>query len=463
MSNSVRQRSAKIEAMAGSWPMITALLGGTEAMRQAGKDYLPQWPNEDAGFYKSRVATATLFPAFERTVEVLCAKPFSRPITYGDDTPKTIQAYFDDVDLQGRNLHSFAASAMEEAMAYGICGILVDYPTAEGIRTRADEVAAGLRPYFVLIKADCLLDYTSKRINGVETFTSLRFLECVTVPADDDEFKEDTIEQVRVLTPGQWKTYRQKKDQNGEMKWLLEAEGPTSIQKIPFVPVYGKRLGFMLSAPPLRELAYMNVEHWQSKSDQQTILHVARVPILFGSGFDDDDEITVGAASAVTSSKSDARLTYVEHTGKAIDSGRVSILDLEDRMRQVGAELLVIKPGKTTVAQTLSDNEPGMCALQRLTQDVEDSLDQALQLMAEYIGEKEGGHLVIYNDFGAATLAEASADLLLEMNVAGTLSNETLFGEIQRRGIVKDGITWAQEQARIAEQPPKQGVTLPGV
>lgn len=461
MSNSVRQRSAKIEAMAGSWPMITALLGGTEKMRAAGSTFLPQWPNEDGGFYASRLATATLFPAFERTVEVLCAKPFSRPITYGKDTPQAIQGYFEDVDLQGRNLHSFAASVMEEAMSYGICGILVDYPAAKGLRTRADEIAAGVRPYFVLIKAECLLDYSSKRINGVETFTLLRFVECVTESGDD--FQEETIEQVRVLYPGKWQIYRQKRDTDGEIKWMLHAEGVTSIQKIAFVPVYGKRLGFMLSAPPLRELAYMNVEHWQSKSDQQTILHVARVPVLFGCGFGDDEEITIGAASAVMSDKPDAKLAYVEHSGKAIEAGRVSILDLEDRMRQVGAELLVIKPGKTTVAQTLSDNEPGMCALQRLTQDVEDSLDQALQLMAEYIGEKEGGHLTIYNDFGAATLAEASAELLLEMNVAGTLSNETLFGEIQRRGIIKDGITWEAEQKRIAGQPQKAGITLPGV
>jgi hypothetical protein len=461
MSNSVRKRSAKIEAMAECWPMIKALLGGTGKMREAGTTYLPQWPNEDQGFYNARLGTATLFPAFARTIDVLCGKPFSRPLTYGEDTPKTILEYCEDIDLQGRNMHSFAASITEEAMAYGICGILVDYPQAEGIRNKAEEVAAGVRPYFVQICADNLLDYASERIKGVETFTMLRFLEVVTETID--QFSEKQIEQVRVLFQGRWETYREKQNAQGDLEWLLHAQGASSLTKIPFIPVYGKRLGFMQAMPPLRELAFMNVEHWQSKSDQQTILHVARVPILFGVGFSDDENITVGAATAVTSDKIGATLTYVEHTGKAIESGRVSILDIEDRMRQVGAELLVIKPGKITVAQTLSDNEPGMCALQRIAQDVEDSLDQAMQLMAEWIGESEGGHLSIYKDFGAASLAEASADLLLEMNVAGVLSNETLFSEIQRRGMVKDGITWQQEAERIKVQPKKQCVTLPGV
>ena len=106
---------------------------------------------------------------------------------------------------------------------------------------------------------------------------------------------------------------------------------------------------------------------------------------------------------------------YVEHSGKAIEAGRISILDLEDRMRQTGAELLVIKPGNTTEVQTLADNEQGMCDLQRIVQSLEDALDQALTLMGLWVGETETGHVTIYSDFGAATLAEASAKLLFDM------------------------------------------------
>jgi hypothetical protein len=90
MTDSVRVRSAKVEAIAECWPMITALLGGTEEMREAGKTYLPQWPNEDDNFYKRRLAVATLLPAFSRTVEVLSGKPFSRPVTWADDVPARI-------------------------------------------------------------------------------------------------------------------------------------------------------------------------------------------------------------------------------------------------------------------------------------------------------------------------------------------------------------------------------------
>lgn len=454
MTSTVRDQTPAVEAMSEDYPIITALLGGTTAMRKAGATYLPQWPNEDDDAYGNRVKTATLFPAFGRTCEVLTGKPFSKPITLDDDVPTRIKEWSENIDLQGHNLHAFAAAVCFHAISYGLCGILVDFPTAEGLRTKADEAAAGVRPYFVHIHAQSILGWRAQRINGIQTLTQLRFLEVVSV--EDGQFGEKEIEQVRVLYPGRWEVWREseKADASGKKDWIKHSEGVTSLQKIPFVPVYGRRIGFMQGVPPLVELAHMNVEHWQSKSDQQTILHVARVPILFAKMLG-DSPITVGAASAVKADDANADLKFVEHSGQAIKAGYDELLALEDRMRQVGAELLVIKPGNRTVAQTVSDNEAGMCSLQRIIQDEEDAIDQALQLMAEWVKEPEGGHIQIFNDFGVASLAEASLDLLREMNVDGTFSDESLFSEAQRRGVISPDRKWEDEKKRIKENTPK--------
>jgi hypothetical protein len=457
MTTTVRDPSAAVEAMAENWPIVDALLGGTPAMRKARTTYLPQWPGETSDAYKARVETATLFPAFPRTVEVLAGKPFSKPVTTTEDVPARITEWCEDIDLQGRNLHAFAAAITESALSHGIQGILVDYPKAQNVRTKAEEQAAGIRPYWVQIHAGNILGWKSKRINGVETLTQFRFLEQVT--EDDGEFGEKVIEQVRVLYPGAWQVWREseKVDANGKKEWVLHDEGATTLKKIPFVPVYGRRTGFMTAVPPLLELAHMNVEHWQSKSDQQTILHVARVPILFGKQLSEDAQIVVGAGSFVRSDGEHGDLKYVEHSGAAIEAGRLSLLDLEDRMRQVGAELLVIKPGKTTVAQTVAENEAGMCALQRLAEDVEDALDMALLLTAEWVGEQNAGNVQLFKDFGVATLAEASLELLRDMNVDGTFSDESLFNEAQRRGVISPERTWEDEKKRIAQNAVKPG------
>ena len=432
----VRKTSGVVDQMADDWQLVGALLGGTKAMRRAGKTYLPQWPAEDTASYMARLATATLFPAYSQTISVLTGKPFSKPLTIGEDVPKRFAPWLEDVDLEGRNLHAFAADLCAEALGYGFCGILVDYPPTEGVKTVADEQKSGARPYFVHVSHGAILGWRTEKIKGGLRLSQLRLLETVEEP--DGDFATKMVEQVRVLEPGTWQVYRKVTGEIGIESWAAVKEGTTSLDLIPFVPIYGKRKDFMVGTAPMMELAHANVEHWQSKSDQQTILHVARVPMLFAKDIGSDTQITVGAGALISATSKDSDVKYVEHSGKAIEAGRVSLLDLEDRMRQTGAELLVIKPGNTTEVQTLADNEQGMCDLQRIVQQLEDAIDMALQYMGQWVKETQTCHVTIYSDFGAATLAEASAQLLVGMQATNSLSHETLLAELQRRGI-RDG------------------------
>jgi hypothetical protein len=213
----------------------------------------------------------------------------------------------------------------------------------------------------------------------------------------------------------------------------------------------------MTATPPLIEVANLNVAHWQSASDQQTILHVARVPILTITGVDDDKlQVTVGG-SAFVKLPTGSEMKYVEHTGQAIAAGAKDLETLEERMRQAGAELLVLRPSKVTATQVATENAAGMSALHRIAQSLEDALDLAAQYMAKWIKLPEGGHITVFNDFGAAWLAEASTQVLLESATAGKLSDETYFAELQRRGIISPDVDWDTEKARLDSQGPALG------
>ena len=450
MEKTVRSESEAVSAMSVQWPMILALMSGTSSMREGGTKYLPQWPNEQSESYASRLATATLYPAFSRTVEVMASKPFSKPVAIDEGTPPRIVEWLEDVDLSGRSLHSFAADVMQDCISYGLSGVLVDYPQASQVRTRADEMVTGVRPYFAHYKPQSILGWKSQKRNGHETLTQLRLME--TVEEDDGEFGTKQVEQVRVLDPGTWAIYRKPGD-----SWIVYAEGTTTLSEIPFVFFYGIRKGFGIGHAPLIELAFQNIEHWQSLSDQQTILHVARVPILTVIGADSDSQITVGASSAVKLPVG-ADMRFVEHSGQAIEAGRKSLLDLEERMRQTGAELLVLKPGDITATQVTSENEANRCTLQKIVEVFEDGLDQCLEYMADWVGEADGGSVSLFTDFGAATLGEASAELLLKANQSGKLSDETMFDEWKRRGIISPENEWNDEQERIADQGPALGM-----
>lgn len=456
MSTSVQDTTAAVDLMRPDWALVAALLGGTRAMRAAGQTYLPKWPKEEDAAYRTRLSVSVLFPAYQRTIQTLAGKPFSRPITVGEDVPTRFGPWLKDIDLQGRNLDTFASDVLQTALGYGLAGILIDYPPALGVRTQAQEQAAGLRPYWVEVKPQQILGWRAARINGFWQLLQLRLAEVVEEP--DGAFGVTMVEQVRVLEIGKWATYRA----SDSGAWVLYEQGVTTLKRIPFVPVYGGRTGFMTAVPPLVEVAHLNVAHWQSASDQQNILHVARVPILTVTGIEDEQwTMTVGASSAIKL-PTDSKMQFVEHTGSAIEAGVADLDKLEERMRQAGAELLVIAPGRITATQIQTENAVGMCVLQRITQGFEDALDMALQITADWVGESSGGHVTVFNDYGAASLQEASAQLLLTTNQAGKLSDETLHSEYQRRGILSADVSWEDEQARIEQQGPALGEMGPG-
>lgn len=453
MAQKVQHQSSEVTTLAANWPIVEALQGGTASMRAAGTSFLPKWTGEEKESYDARLSTATLFPAFNRTVSVMSGKPFSKQLTIGEDAPAKIRAWADDIDMQGNSLHTFAAALMDEVLAFGLAGVLVDHPKVDGARTRADERAIGARPYFLAIKHNQILGWKSERVNGVTTLTQLRLAETKEVP--DGEFGTKHEQRVRVLTPGAWAVYMPTSKAGDE--WVIEDEGTTTLKAIPFAPFYGKKRGFMDGVSPLLDLAFLNVKHWQSNSDQDTILHVARVPILVMIGAEDDSKLTVGASSAVKL-PINGDMKFVEHTGAAIDAGAKSLEALEAQMIQTGAELLVSKPGQRTATESNNDAEANKSDLQRMTEAFEDSLDLALQYMALWVKEPQGGHVSLYKDFGAATLTDASAQLIVTMQQGGLITKITALKEQQRRGLLSPDLVPEDELDAVESEGPQLGM-----
>ena len=451
MTTKVQDQSGEVAEMALDWEVIEPLMEGTRAMRERGEHMLPKWPQEAKDSYDLRLKTATLYPALARTVSVMSGKPFSKEITIGEDVPPLIRDYLDDCDLEGRNIHAFAADLFRYVIAYGFEGVLVDFPQATGIQTLADERAAGARPYFVHIEHDQILGWKTAKINGVKTLIQLRIMESVEV--EDGQFGVKSIEQVRVLEPGRYELHR--KNAKGEFE--LFEEGITSIPAIPFVPFYGIRDEFMEGCPPLIDLAFLNIKHWQSQSDQDTIVHVARVPLLFLKGFPETAQVTVGASAGVRSDSVDADMKYVEHSGAAIGAGRESLQDLEQQMIQTGAELLVQKPGVRSATESNNEHEANKCELQRIVENFEDSLDSCLQYMAMWAGLPEGGHVSLFKDFGASSLTDASAQLVLSMPQGGPIAKETPIRGQQRRGMLSPDLDPVMELDAVMVEGPALG------
>jgi hypothetical protein len=476
-ANDVREPSRAVQDMMVNWLKVTSLLGGTKKMREAASIFLPKWNREEPNDYAYRLKTTVLFNCFGHTVDGLGGKPFVRPLGWTSDMEPRIAAWFPNIDLTGRSFHVFAQEVFKFSLAYGMSHVLVDYPVTAGkVRTLAEEKAMGARPYLIHIKANQILGWRSTVKNGGEVLTQVRILE--NVEEDDGPFATRMVEQVRVLEPGKWTTYRLKptpplttfvgQASSSPQEWAVHEEGETTLDFIPLVTFYARRTGFMTADSPLIDIADINIQHWQVGSDMYSVLHTASVPILTVTGVEKNDDgsapLEVGAKSALLL-PSGAEAKFTEHTGKAVASAVAALAAMEEQMRLLGAELLVKKPGQATATQATLDTSQQRSELQAITGTFEDTLDQVINVMAQWAKITSfKGNMQVYDDFLLAADDAVQEALMFSITTAGLLSQQSFYEAMQRRNVYDTDRPWEEEQERIKAQPlPQPSMLKPGM
>jgi hypothetical protein len=439
--------------------LINALMGGTAAMREAGAKYLPQEPAESTKAWEIRRDRTVLFNAMKRTVQKLTGEVFSKDIDVGEDVPAQIKEWLEDADLQGRNLSRFAQEVFFTGDKDGVTHILVDYPQADGVATLADEKAAAIRPYCVHIKAEQVIGWRFEVVNGKRVLSQVRITECTEVA--DGAYGMKEVNRIRVLNRDSFEIWEEQTDDKGEAQWVKIQEGTLTLGFIPLVTImFGEPMSPMTAAPPLEDLAYLNLAHWQSSSDQRNILHFARVPLLFGKGLTDaagrapgeeGSNFEIGVNRLIHSTNPEADLKVVEHSGNCIQAGRDDLHDLEDQMALFGLTLMLPKGGQVTATQSASDKSENDSALRGWAMILKDCLELALSYMAQWakLGDK-GGSVTVNTDFRA--FSGLDMQYLTQAMVAGKIPMGLWLNEMQRRGVVGEDVDETEVLAMLENE-----------
>lgn len=451
MSDTVAKRSPTVEAMVQAAAKSRVLMSGTDGLRKAGETYLPRFKAEDQLDYNARLKASWLFAGFRKTVKDMVGRVFDQPVEIAEG-PTQLTEWAANIDMQGRDLSTFACEVFKDGFIPGISFIMVDAPRREGTTTRAQAAQAGLRPYLVHLRLEDVLGWKTASYGNVTALSQFRIMEQVEVPDPDDEFASEMVSQVRVLdrldTGVQVRLFRK----NDKDQWTIFDEYSTEASEITVVPFYAQRTGFFTGEPVLEDLADVNIAHWQSQSDQRNILHFARVPILFAKGIDEETEIKIGSA-AVTSRNPDAALSWVEHGGHAIAAGRQDLKDLEFQMETMGLQLLVARTETATGAALDAAKETSQLAM--MADALQDALEQALLWMLEYGGLGEQTVTVSVNkDYGITMLTPQEMTALLTAVNTGNLSKRSFLEEMKRRGAIREDLDTDEELEAIEQEAP---------
>jgi hypothetical protein len=445
--------------------LIKALWGGTPAMRKAAQRWLPQNQKETARAYSNRLEMTVLFDAFRDTVGSVVDGPFARDVRLvnSERLDPRVAAIENDVDLQGAGLTSFCREAFRDAVLNGMTNILVDFPAvAPGLSATAENKLR-VRPYFVIVSSCDLLEAMPVRgPNGITTVKRVRIKSKQLEPKGN--WGDQLVEYVKVITfsipgvpdsMGSWEQWR-KNPETGE--WALQSEGPFPFQGVPMVTLYLERDGFMLARPPLDSLAWQCLRHWQSTSDQNLILHVARFAQLFCKGISKEElgsgQVEVGPLRAIHTMNAMADAKYLDPGGAALDAGFKDLQTIEDRQQSLGSEPFQRQTGTVVATARAITEAREKSAIQSWVRGTEIAVRSAFEIAQRWYGLDldEKFQVDVYNEFSLGTRARDDLAVLDGLHARGGLTDKTYLRELQRRDTLAADVDIEAEVREVAKQ-----------
>lgn len=431
-----------------------AVACGIIEMREKAKLYLPQKSRETDQEWKARRDEAEFFPAFAHALGAYVGKPLGSPIIV-QDIPSDIEAGLENVDLAGQNLDSFARSILTAGLRDGITWVVADYPKVMGAATLAQERSMGVRPYLIHVPLENVVDFRCEVIpDGTHRCVHFRYKECLRVA--DGRWGTKELERIRVLEPGLVEVWEKHVGIDGAVSWDLmpDESGPVTMDEIPVACFTPNREEWFEGTPPLEDLAWLNVTHWQSCSHQRHVLNVARTPLLAGDSDarqDPNAPIQIGVKGIILGIEN---LHYVEHSGSSIEAGERDIAMLEDRMRRVAGQMLVAQTGSKTATESNHEANEGSSQLRNWVCNFQDFLEECLRLMALWVGKDQGGSVVIDMEWDEESVGADVLAAVTNARVSGLISRETYLYNLQRADVLPPCVTVEEEIARLEMEAP---------
>jgi hypothetical protein len=393
-------RTQAVLDMMKGWEIMKAVTLGTEYLRENSESFLPIEPREDYAAYLGRVNRAVFSPVTQRLVRAAAGLILRKPISLVGD-PYWTDIFAKDVDGCGSDLDEYARRLLICSLTYGQAHTLVDFPAPNGARSLAEERELNRRPYWIEIDPSNIYGWRLDREVNYGRLIQIRIKERAVVP--DGDFGEKVYDQIRVIEPGRYRVFRQvesAKYMNGGFPYpnAFDAtdatsdyeqveSGSFSLGEIPLVTTYSGKTDTLTSKPPLLDIAYLNLAHFQRQADLIHSLHIASQPILVMEGWDDQTKDVAVSVNYAMATAPGNKIYYVEPAASAFQAQSDEIRELQMQMATLGISTLSQQKfvAESADARRL-DRVDTNSMLSMVSMDIEQALQKSFNLAADYVG-----------------------------------------------------------------------------
>lgn len=426
--------------------------GGTENLRAKAQKYLPPFPEELPQSYLNRLKTTTLHNVYAKTVTVMTGLVFTDAISLQDDVDEQIVALAESIDNEGNHLNVFSREAFDLSFE-GAAVIVVDSPDTP-TSNFAEQTRLGVRPYWSLYSADNVINwrYAVNPLTKQKELTLIVLREITVEPVG--KFGNEEVVRYRAYFKDdagvQLEVYKEIEVQEGKDIIL---EQPAIYLPVTQIPV--GVVGNLEAAPPLLDLANLNIKHYQKESNFDNLEVLAAVPLFYTKGLEmeDDAQPMIVGADVHYRLSSDGEVGWSQIDGSGFDSLRQSLKTLEEEMAKLGLSMLAGETARVdmTATEAIFENIAETAQLRVMGVQLQDTIELCLGHTAEFLGleRTRGGSVRI----GAIWNTDSSfSSNLDEMNTKADIANK-LMGIMPTEWIVKFlGVSDENEMREIIEQ-----------
>jgi len=439
MSNSnINYHHPAFDEFLPEWELISDCVDGERKVKQKRKKYLPHPSSDSANDdplderYNAYLNRAAFINATGRTLSGLLGIAFNKAPKI--ELKGSIDCIENDSDGEGQPLAQLIRDALSQVLKRGRAGILTDY-TSAGVQTEASKG----KPIFRLFTAKQIINW---RVTKGKTSLVVVYYE---EPAEDNDGFDVVMEghwiELRLINNFAHARRWDKSNDGiacGELIELKDANGKT-LDELPWSWIGSSNNDHTPDSPPLADIAYVNIKHYQAEADISEAAHTVGQPMVALTGLTDDWATNYLSNGFIVGSRKGVMLPVGGDLKFAQAEDRNIVITVAERrekqMAMLGAKLVERNSSARTATQAGDEAQTDNSILSLCAGNVEQAVNRALKFAIQFAGSGEG-RVELNKKYDIANLDSQAITALMAAVQSGGLRLIDFIRYQQRIGLI---------------------------
>lgn len=319
----------------------------------------------------------------------------------------------DDVDGAGNSIYQQSQKVLAEVLTVGRHALYVDYPRSEGSKTQKQMQDEGLRATIVSIDGLSVYNWRTEYTGSKSRLSLVVFVDD---QQEYGDFAVKAISQRRVLrlVEGVYTVEIWRKSEKAEDEWYMHDSYAPKDGKgnhwdvIPFQFVGAENNDTSIDAPPLSDMAEINIAHYRNSADYEDSVYFTGQPQAWASGIDEEFLAILKKERVYVGSRTLFPVPPGEQFGFAQtqpnQSAKEAMDSKESQMAAIGARIISKGGAVKTATEAQNENEAEHSVLSLAVSNVSEAYVKCLAWVQRFNNSEGDYTFEINKDFTKFTV-----------------------------------------------------------